>query len=89
MAHQTSRDCSDCKDKICFKPLTLHGDGSKAKPSFDYVQMFNVIDFVDCLHYTCLDECGYDVPVNLVNRQEFTVRNFAQHIERNQAFGEE
>ena len=54
------------------KNLTVYGDGSQTR-SFQYVT-----DLVDGLH--ALMNGGYDGPVNLGNPEEFSVREFAEHI---------
>ena len=54
------------------KPLTIYGDGTNTR-SFQYVS-----DLVDGLH--ALMNGDYDQPVNLGNPDEYTVRNFAEHI---------
>jgi UDP-glucuronate decarboxylase len=54
------------------KPLTIYGDGSQTR-SFQYVS-----DLVDGLH--ALMNGGYDLPVNLGNPDEYTVKDFASYI---------
>uniref|UniRef100_A0A7R9WU30 UDP-glucuronate decarboxylase n=1 Tax=Craspedostauros australis TaxID=1486917 RepID=A0A7R9WU30_9STRA len=54
------------------KPMTIYGDGSQTR-SFQYVS-----DLVDGLH--ALMNHNYDGPVNLGNPDEYTVKNFAEHI---------
>eukprot|EP00970_Alexandrium_tamarense_P000625 scaffold69_cov198-Alexandrium_tamarense.AAC.65 len=54
------------------KPLTIYGDGSQTR-SFQYVS-----DLVDGLH--ALMNGGYDLPVNLGNPDEYTVKHFAEYI---------
>ena len=54
------------------KPLTIYGDGSQTR-SFQYIS-----DLVDGLH--ALMNGGYDMPVNLGNPDEYTVKDFAQYI---------
>ena len=54
------------------KPLTIYGDGSQTR-SFQYVT-----DLVNGLH--ALMNGDYDMPVNLGNPDEYTVKEFAQHI---------
>ena len=54
------------------KPITIYGDGSQTR-SFQYVS-----DLVDGLH--ALMNGKYQMPVNLGNPDEFTVKNFAQYI---------
>jgi UDP-glucuronate decarboxylase len=53
-------------------PLTIYGDGSQTR-SFQYVS-----DLVDGLH--ALMNGNYDMPVNLGNPDEYTVKKFAEHI---------
>ncbi len=53
-------------------PLTIYGDGSQTR-SFQYVS-----DLVDGLH--ALMNGQYDMPVNLGNPDEYTVKRFAEHI---------
>jgi UDP-glucuronate decarboxylase len=53
-------------------PLTIYGDGSQTR-SFQYVT-----DLVDRLH--ALMNGDYDMPVNLGNPDEYTVKRFAEHI---------
>lgn len=54
------------------KPLTIYGDGSQTR-SFQFVS-----DLVDGLH--ALMNGGYDMPVNLGNPDEYTVKHFAEYI---------
>jgi UDP-glucuronate decarboxylase len=54
------------------KPLTIYGDGSQTR-SFQYIS-----DLVDGLH--ALMNGGYDMPVNLGNPDEYTVKDFAEYI---------
>ena len=54
------------------KPLTIYGDGSQTR-SFQYVS-----DLVDGLH--ALMDGEYDLPVNLGNPDEYTVKDFAEYI---------
>ncbi|KAL3779505.1 hypothetical protein ACHAW5_010634 [Stephanodiscus triporus] len=54
------------------KPLTIYGDGSQTR-SFQYIS-----DLVDGLH--ALMNGGYDMPVNLGNPEEYTVKDFAEYI---------
>mmetsp|Transcript_24889 Transcript_24889/g.59934 ORF Transcript_24889/g.59934 Transcript_24889/m.59934 type:complete len:560 (+) Transcript_24889:77-1756(+) len=54
------------------KPLTIYGDGSQTR-SFQFVS-----DLVDGLH--ALMNGGYDLPVNLGNPDEYTVKHFAEYI---------
>lgn len=54
------------------KPMTIYGDGSQTR-SFQYVS-----DLVDGLH--ALMNGGYDMPVNLGNPDEYTVKHFAEYI---------
>ena len=54
------------------KPLTIYGDGSQTR-SFQYVS-----DLVDGLHSLMNGE--YDMPVNLGNPDEYTVKHFAEYI---------
>ncbi|KAL3807822.1 hypothetical protein ACHAXA_007981 [Cyclostephanos tholiformis] len=54
------------------KPLTIYGDGSQTR-SFQYIS-----DLVDGLH--ALMNGRYDLPVNLGNPDEYTVKDFAQYI---------
>jgi len=54
------------------KALTIYGDGSQTR-SFQYVS-----DLVDGLH--ALMNGGYDMPVNLGNPDEYTVKHFAEYI---------
>lgn len=54
------------------KPLTIYGDGSQTR-SFQYVS-----DLVDGLH--ALMDGQYDLPVNLGNPDEYTVKDFAEYI---------
>jgi len=61
------------------KPLTIYGDGSQTR-SFQYVS-----DLVDGLH--ALMNGGYDMPVNLGNPEEYTVKHFAEYIKEITASG--
>ena len=54
------------------KPLTIYGDGSQTR-SFQYVS-----DLVQGLH--ALMNGSYDMPVNLGNPDEYSVKKFAEHI---------
>ena len=54
------------------KDLTIYGDGSQTR-SFQYVS-----DLVDGLH--ALMNGNYDLPVNLGNPDEYTIKNFAEYI---------
>lgn len=54
------------------KDLTIYGDGSQTR-SFQYVS-----DLVDGLH--ALMNGNYDLPVNLGNPDEFTIKDFAEYI---------
>jgi len=54
------------------KPMTIYGDGSQTR-SFQYVS-----DLVDGLH--ALMNGKYDLPVNLGNPDEYTVKHFAEYI---------
>merc|ERR1719436_606151 len=54
------------------KPLTVYGDGSQTR-SFQYVS-----DLVEGLY--ALMNGDYDLPVNLGNPDEFSIRNFADYI---------
>jgi len=54
------------------KPITIYGDGSQTR-SFQYVS-----DLVDGLH--ALMNGGYDMPVNLGNPDEYSVKEFATYI---------
>eukprot|EP00584_Thalassiosira_punctigera_P001265 CAMPEP_0172527374 /NCGR_PEP_ID=MMETSP1067-20121228/2074_1 /TAXON_ID=265564 ORGANISM="Thalassiosira punctigera, Strain Tpunct2005C2" /NCGR_SAMPLE_ID=MMETSP1067 /ASSEMBLY_ACC=CAM_ASM_000444 /LENGTH=586 /DNA_ID=CAMNT_0013311105 /DNA_START=105 /DNA_END=1865 /DNA_ORIENTATION=+ len=54
------------------KPLTIYGKGDQTR-SFQYVS-----DLVDGLH--ALMNGGYDMPVNLGNPDEYTVKHFAEYI---------
>ena len=54
------------------KPMTIYGDGSQTR-SFQYVS-----DLVDGLH--ALMNGNYDLPVNLGNPDEYTVKHFAEYI---------
>lgn len=54
------------------KPLTIYGDGSQTR-SFQYIS-----DLVDGLH--ALMDGEYDLPVNLGNPDEYTVKDFAEYI---------
>lgn len=54
------------------KPLTIYGDGSQTR-SFQYVS-----DLVNGLH--ALMDGSYDLPVNLGNPDEYTVKDFAEYI---------
>ncbi|KAL7486459.1 hypothetical protein ACHAW6_012059 [Cyclotella cf. meneghiniana] len=54
------------------KPMTIYGDGSQTR-SFQYVS-----DLVDGLH--ALMNGQYDLPVNLGNPDEYTVKHFAEYI---------
>mmetsp|Transcript_35660 Transcript_35660/g.60702 ORF Transcript_35660/g.60702 Transcript_35660/m.60702 type:complete len:555 (+) Transcript_35660:118-1782(+) len=54
------------------KPMTIYGDGSQTR-SFQFVS-----DLVDGLH--ALMNGGYDMPVNLGNPDEYTVKHFAEYI---------
>jgi UDP-glucuronate decarboxylase len=54
------------------KPLTIYGDGSQTR-SFQYVS-----DLVNGLH--ALMDGEYDLPVNLGNPDEYTVKDFAEYI---------
>ncbi|KAL9187826.1 hypothetical protein ACHAXT_006204 [Thalassiosira profunda] len=63
------------------KPLTIYGDGSQTR-SFQYVS-----DLVDGLH--ALMNHGYDLPVNLGNPDEYTVKHFAEYIKEITGSGSE
>mmetsp|Transcript_29876 Transcript_29876/g.63362 ORF Transcript_29876/g.63362 Transcript_29876/m.63362 type:complete len:568 (-) Transcript_29876:142-1845(-) len=63
------------------KPLTIYGDGSQTR-SFQYVS-----DLVDGLH--ALMNGGYDMPVNLGNPEEYTVKHFAEYIKEITGSGSE
>ena len=52
--------------------MTIYGDGSQTR-SFQYVS-----DLVDGLH--ALMDGQYDLPVNLGNPDEYTVKHFAEYI---------
>ena len=54
------------------KPLTIYGDGEQTR-SFQYVN-----DLVDGLH--ALMNGNYDMPVNIGNPDEYTVKSFAEYI---------
>jgi UDP-glucuronate decarboxylase len=54
------------------KPMTIYGEGKQTR-SFQYVS-----DLVNGLH--ALMNGSYDMPVNLGNPDEYTVKNFAEHI---------
>lgn len=54
------------------KPLTIYGDGEQTR-SFQYVS-----DLVDGLH--ALMNGNYDMPVNIGNPDEYTVKSFAEYI---------
>uniref|UniRef100_A0A7S2KQG0 UDP-glucuronate decarboxylase n=1 Tax=Skeletonema marinoi TaxID=267567 RepID=A0A7S2KQG0_9STRA len=54
------------------KPLTIYGEGQQTR-SFQYVS-----DLVNGLN--ALMNGSYDMPVNLGNPDEYTVKNFAEHI---------
>lgn len=54
------------------KPLTLYGDGSQTR-SFQYVS-----DLVEGLY--SLMNGDYDLPVNLGNPDEYSIKNFADYI---------
>jgi UDP-glucuronate decarboxylase len=54
------------------KDLTIYGDGSQTR-SFQYVS-----DLVDGLH--ALMNGPYDLPVNLGNPDEYTIKDFAEYI---------
>ena len=56
------------------KDMTIYGDGKQTR-SFQYVS-----DLVDGLH--ALMNGNYNMPVNLGNPSEFTIRDFAEHIQR-------
>lgn len=56
------------------KDMTIYGDGKQTR-SFQYVS-----DLVDGLH--ALMNGDYHLPVNLGNPSEFTIRDFAEHIQR-------
>mmetsp|Transcript_41460 Transcript_41460/g.74727 ORF Transcript_41460/g.74727 Transcript_41460/m.74727 type:complete len:563 (-) Transcript_41460:176-1864(-) len=63
------------------KPLTIYGDGGQTR-SFQYVS-----DLVDGLH--ALMNGGYDMPVNLGNPDEYTVKHFAEYIKEITGSGSE
>jgi len=63
------------------KPLTIYGDGGQTR-SFQYVS-----DLVDGLH--ALMNHGYDLPVNLGNPDEYTVKHFAEYIKEMTGSGSE
>jgi nucleoside-diphosphate-sugar epimerase len=64
-----------CRQALEGKPLTLHGDGMQTR-SFCYVD-----DLVDgIVRYF---ESQLKVPVNLGNPREFTIREFADALEKN------
>ncbi|KAL7537294.1 hypothetical protein ACHAXR_007719 [Thalassiosira sp. AJA248-18] len=63
------------------KPLTIYGDGSQTR-SFQYVS-----DLVDGLH--ALMNGDYDMPVNLGNPDEYTVKKFAEFIKETTGSGSE
>ena len=63
------------------KPRTIYGDGSQTR-SFQYVS-----DLVDGLH--ALMNHGYDLPVNLGNPDEYTVKHFAEYIKEITGSGSE
>jgi UDP-glucuronate decarboxylase len=54
------------------KPLTIYGDGSQTR-SFQYVS-----DLVEGLY--ALMNGNYDLPINIGNPQEYTVKEFAEFI---------
>lgn len=54
------------------KDLTIYGDGTQTR-SFQYVS-----DLVDGLH--ALMNGNYDLPVNLGNPDEYTIKDFAEYI---------
>ena len=54
------------------KDMTIYGDGTNTR-SFQYVS-----DLVDGLH--ALMNGNYDLPVNLGNPDEYTIKNFAEYI---------
>ena len=56
------------------KPMTVYGEGGQTR-SFQYVS-----DLVDGLH--ALMNGGYDMPVNLGNPDEYSVKSFAEYIKR-------